>query len=89
MIACALCPEIRRAIKIFCQEFELDKDALDLGDWMYIQAVYELLKIFKQVTLDIEGSFGTLGKVIMTMDFLLNLFEGIRQSTTEEYLDEI
>jgi hypothetical protein len=35
-------PEIRRAIKIFCQEFELDKDALDLDDWMYIQAVYKL-----------------------------------------------
>src|ERR1700712_1257335 len=33
MIACALRPEIRRAIKIFCQEFELDKDALDLNDW--------------------------------------------------------
>ena len=89
MIACALRPEIRRAIKIFCQEFELDQDALDLDDWIYIQAVYDLLKIFEQVTLDIEGSFGTLGKVIMTMDFLLNLFEEVRQSTTDEYLDEI
>jgi hypothetical protein len=89
MITCALRPEIRRAIKLFCQEFELDKNSLDLDDWAYIQAVYKLLTIFEQVTLDIEGSFSTLGKVIMTMDFLLKLFEEIRQSKTDEYSDEI
>jgi hypothetical protein len=52
MIACALRLDIRRVIKIFCQEFQLDEDALNMDDWVYIQAVRKLLEIFEQVKLD-------------------------------------
>jgi hypothetical protein len=37
-----------------------------------------------------EGSFGSLGKVVTTMDFLLKLFEDITDSKTEiKYSDAI
>lgn len=91
MISCALWPPIRRAIRIFCREFhdELEQDILDTSDWAYIEAVHKILNILEQTTLDVEGSFGTLGKVITTMDFLLSLFENIQQSQTGEYSESI
>ncbi|KFY19669.1 hypothetical protein V493_07869 [Pseudogymnoascus sp. VKM F-4281 (FW-2241)] len=70
-------------------EDELRADILNANEWSHIEGVYEILKILEQTTLDVEGSFGTLGKVIMTMDFLLKLFEDIRQSQTKEYSEAI
>jgi hypothetical protein len=91
MISCALRPPIRRAIRIFCQDFhdELEQDTLDIEDWAHIEVVHKILNILEQTTLDVEGSFGTLGKVITTMDFLLSFFENIQQSQTGEYSESI
>lgn len=91
MIGCALRPNVRRAIRIFCQEHqgELKADILDADEWSHVEGVYKILHILEQTTLDAEGSFSTLGKVIMTMDFLLKLFEDIRQSKTDEYSETV
>ncbi|KFZ23910.1 hypothetical protein V502_01611, partial [Pseudogymnoascus sp. VKM F-4520 (FW-2644)] len=56
----------------------------------HLEEVFRILKILEQTTLDVEGSFGSLGKVVMTMDFLLKLFEDITDSKTEiKYSDAI
>lgn len=92
MIGCALRPGVQPAIRMFCSEHkdELWDDTLTTDEWSHLEEVFGILKILEQTTLDVEGSFGSLGKVIMTMDFLLKLFEDITESKTEiKYSDAI
>lgn len=85
MIGCAL--RIPVAIRMFCEDHrdDLQDDLLDTDDWSHIKGVYQVLSVLEQTTLDVEGALGTLGKVIVVMDFLLGLFEKIRQDETERY----
>jgi hypothetical protein len=77
---------------MFCSEHkdELWDDTLTTNEWSHLEEVFRILKILEQTTLDVEGSFSSLGKVIMTMDFLLKLFEDITELKTElKYSDVI
>ncbi|OAF55325.1 hypothetical protein VC83_08105 [Pseudogymnoascus destructans] len=71
MIGCALWPGVQPAIRMFCSEHkdELWDETLTTDEWSHLEEVFGILKILEQTTLDVEGSFGSLGKVIMTMDF--------------------
>lgn len=91
MIRIALKPKARYAIYMFTEEHraELVKDSLSVDNWNHIEGVYKVLAILEQTTLDVEGALGTLGKVMIVMDFLLDFFEKIRLDQTDRYTEAV
>ena len=85
MVNCALRPNVRLAIDLYCyrEKEGLENDTLTKDDWSELEAIHRFLEIFNETTLDAEGCCTSLSKVLQDMDYLLSEFEAAGQDKSE------